>query len=102
MWKTEATENGNFRLFIANRNMEITVFWLLPFPYMLQMENRNGKLYKLYIYTCCHFTKKIKCKMEEQTRYFLICLLVRYAARTGQNGHEHSVLARLDAVFIEL
>ncbi len=27
---------------------------------------------------------------------------VRYAARTGQNGHEHSVSARLDAVFIEL
>jgi hypothetical protein len=28
--------------------------------------------------------------------------VVRYAARTGQNGHEHSVSARLDAVFIEL
>ncbi len=27
---------------------------------------------------------------------------VRYAARTGQNGHEHSVSARLDAVFTEL
>ncbi len=27
---------------------------------------------------------------------------VRYAARTGQNGHEHSVSARLYAVFIEL
>ena len=29
-------------------------------------------------------------------------IIVRYAARTGQNGHEHSVSARLDAVFIEL
>ncbi len=36
-------------------------------------------------------------------RVFDQCQLhVRYAARTGQNGHEHSVSARLDAVFIEL
>ncbi len=33
---------------------------------------------------------------------YYVYVVVRYAARTGQNGHEHSVSARLDAVFIEL
>jgi hypothetical protein len=33
---------------------------------------------------------------------YIYIYVVRYAARTGQNGHEHSVSARLDAVFIEL
>ncbi len=45
--------------------------------------------------------KAISCS-SRQIPYLLRSLAVRYAARTGQNGHEHSVSARLDAVFIEL